>query len=648
MFGSSFRDQLTIRNHGQERRIFSSRAVIAWVLIMLMVLGLVARLLYLQVYQYERYITLSDQNRVQLVPVAPTRGLIYDTDGNLLADNRPNFSLTITKEKVDDMDKLLDRLGQIISLDQDDVQRFKRRLNLRRRPFESVPLKLSLDEREIAAISVNLYRLPGVQVEADLVRHYPYGAALAHALGYVGRINERELQKVDAENYSATHYIGKLGVERYYEDALHGEVGLQKVETNARGRILRVLERDTPIPGLDLTLYLNMKLQRAAEKALKGQRAALVALDPNTGGILALVSEPGYDPNEFVTGISFSRYKALQDDPNLPLFNRALTGRYPPASTVKPMMGIAANDSGTIGLNYTVFDPGYYQIGGKGRLYRDWKRWGHGLLNLRQAIAQSCDVFFYDVGHKMGIDTMSSWLHRFGYGQVGSLDLPEASRGILPSREWKQRLYKQPWYPGDTVNMSIGQGYLLATPMQLATSTAIIANHGKWLMPRMLKHFGTPEHPVTAQMDSRVAEYEKMAAEERAQLPGDIKLKDDGLWDYVIQGMKDVTSGPHGTARSLGKNSTYVIAGKTGTAQVVGIKQDERYDASKLSERNRDHHLFVGFAPADDPKIVVSIIVENGGGGGGSALIAKKVMDAYLLGKDPDDDNVELSNEPSD
>lgn len=638
MPGSFQRDQLTIRNHGQEKRLFNSRVVTAWLLIMVLILVLIGRLLYLQVYQYDRFVTLSDQNRVQLVPIAPTRGLIYDSKGDLLADNRPNFTLTVTKEKADDIDQLIDDIGHIITLDQTDVDRFKRRMKLRRRPYESVPLKLSLSEEEIAAISVNQYRLPGVQVEADLVRHYPYSSDIVHAMGYVGRINERELQQVSAENYSATHYIGKLGVERYYEDALHGQVGMQKVETNARGRILRVLEKEMPKPGLDLTLYLDLDLQHMAEKALAGRRGAVVALDPKTGGILALVSVPGYDPNEFVTGISFNRYKALQDDPDLPLFNRSLTGRYPPASTVKPMMGIAANESGTINLGYKVFDPGWYQINGKGRKYRDWKRWGHGLLDLDQAIAQSCDVFFYDVGHKMGIDVMSDWFHRFGYGQVGSLDLPEASKAILPSRDWKQRMYKQAWFPGDSVNMSIGQGYFLATPMQLATSTAIIANRGKWVMPRMLKHFGDPEHVITADMDPMVAEYERRAAEQRAQLPPDIDLKNPQLWDYITNAMVNVVNGRTGTARKIGKDAAYKIAGKTGTAQVVGIKQDERYDASKLDERHRDHSLFIGFAPADDPKLVVSVIVENSAGA--AAGVARQVMDAYLLGKDPDDNPI--------
>lgn len=631
---SSFnRDSLTLRNHRQEGQLYTSRVWAAAAVVAVLVMVLIARLIYLQVWQHERYVTLSDENRVQLVPVAPTRGLIYDSKGTLLADNRPNFSLTLTKEKVGDMEAMLNRLGALIEISEADRERFKRRLKLRRRPYESVPLKLSLSEEEIATLSVNLYRLPGVQVEADLVRHYPFGKDLVHALGYVGRINERELQQVDAENYSATHYIGKLGVEKYYEDALHGRVGLQKVETNARGRILRVLEKDNPAPGLDLTLYMDLDLQRVAKEALAGQRGAVVAMDPKTGGILALVSEPAYDPNEFVTGISFERYKALQDDVDLPLFNRALTGRYPPASTVKPMIGIAGIESGTVGFNYKVWDPGWYQINQKGRFYRDWKRWGHGTVDLNKAIAESCDTYFYDVGHRMGIDVMSDYLRQFGFGQVTSLDLPEASRAVLPSREWKKRMYRQSWYPGDTVNLSIGQGFMLATPLQLAAATAVVANRGTWVVPRMLKHFGAPaqeigyEHPLTQN-------YARLEQEHLAAMPGNIELKTPQLWDYIHNSMVDVVHGRSGTARKIGEGIPYRIAGKTGTAQVVGIKQDEKYDASKLSKRFHDHGLFIGYAPAEDPKLVVAVIVENGGGGSAAAApVARRVFDAYLLGK---------------
>ncbi len=392
---------------------------------------------------------------------------------------------------------------------------------------------------------------------------------------------------------------------------------MQKVETNARGRVLRVLEREEPVPGADMQLYLDVNLQIAAEAAMAGQRGAVVALDPKTGGILALVSIPGYDPNPFVTGISGPAYKALQESRDLPLFNRAIRGRYPPASTLKPVIGIAAIDSGTVKLDYTIFDPGFYQITPGGRKYRDWKRWGHGKVDLEKAVVQSVDTYFYDVGHRMGIDPMSDYLGRFGFGQVTSVDLPEAHAAILPSREWKRNVRNRPWYPGDSVNLSIGQGFMVSTPLQLATATMAIANRGKWVAPRILKNMINHENYVLDVPESK-------------QLP-DIQLKDESLWDYMTDAMIDVVHGSNGTARKIAPES-YRIAGKTGTAQVVGIKQDEEYNAEELEERHHDHGLFIGFAPAEDPKIVVAVVVENGGGGSSAAApVARKVFDAYLL-----------------
>ncbi len=611
-----------IKDHITERRVFASRTLLAFLVVVLMMGGLVSRLFYLQVVQHDTYITKSDQNRVQLQSVPPTRGLIYDTYGTLLADNRPSHNLTLLKEQAGDLDVTIERLRDYIDISDLDIERFKKRLNQRRRPYQSVPLKFQLSDEQIARIAVDFHRLPGVQIEADLLRFYPYGASLVHALGYVGRINDRELKQIDAENYSGTHHIGKLGVEKFYEDQLHGKVGLQKVETNAKGRILGVLERTDPTPGNDLQLHLDLQLQLAAEAALGDNRGAVVALDPKTGGILALVSTPGYDPNEFVSGISTRNYRALQTSPDLPLFNRAIRGRYPPASTIKPVIGLAAIDSGTIKLDYEIFDPGYFQITEGGRKYRDWKKWGHGKVDLRKAIVQSVDTFFYDVGHRMGIDPMSDYLKRFGFGQVTSLDLPEASAAILPSREWKKRARNASWYPGDSVNLSIGQGFMIATPLQLATATMAIANRGRWLPPRMLKRV------VSGQ------EFE-LQVPERKQL-ADIKLKRDEYWDYMFDAMERVVHAPNGTARKISQGITYKIAGKTGTAQVLGIKQDEEYDADKLAKRYHDHGLFIGFAPVENPQIALAVIVENGGGGSSAAApVAREVMDAYLLKRLP-------------
>lgn len=618
-----------LKDHSRENRTFTFRAIIAFILVVIMLGVLLGRMYYLQVIEHDRYAAMSEDNRVQLQPVPPTRGLIYDRNGTLLADNRPSYSVTILKEEMQNLDKTLEDLKALIPITDREIVRFKKRLNQRRRPFQSVPVRFRLSEEEIAKISVNYHRLPGVRVEAELIRYYPYGESLVHAMGYVGRINERELKKVDETNYAATHYIGKLGIEKFYEEALHGEVGFQKVETNARGRVMRVLEREDPRPGQDLVLHLDLQLQQITEKLLEGRRASVVAIDPKTGGILALVSTPAYDPNLFVTGISTKNYAALRESDDLPLFNRAIRGRYPPGSTVKPMVALSAIDTGIVSPNYTIFDPGFYTLTRGGRKYRDWKRGGHGRVNMYDSLAQSCDVWYYDVAHKMGVDPMSRYLGMFGFGQVTSLDLPEALGAILPSKEWKKRARKQPWYTGDSLNMSIGQGFFVATPLQLATSMAVIANRGKWVAPRMLKG-------VKALDD---AGQELLQAPDFSLLkepPPDVKLNKEQHWDDIIQGMKDVMHSKKGTARKSGAESSYLIAGKTGTAQVVGIKQDEEYDAEKLSEIHRDHALFVAFAPADDPKIALAVIVENGGGGSSTAApIARKVMDAYLLGIDP-------------
>ncbi|MCO4757775.1 MAG: penicillin-binding protein 2 [Oceanospirillaceae bacterium] len=616
------------KDHHRESRTFQIRAVIAFILVIIALFGLVSRFYFLQVTEHDRFTALSDKNRIQLQPVAPTRGLIYDRNGVLLADNQPSYSVTLLKEELQDLDGTLLRLQELIPITDRQIERFRKRLKQRRRPFESVPLRFRLTEQEIARISVNYHRLPGVRVEADLIRYYPYGSSLVHALGYVGRINERELQKVDETNYSATHYIGKLGVEKYYEGELHGDVGFQKVETNARGRIMRVVERSDPVPGKDLVMSLDLKLQQVTEKLLEGRRAAVVAIDPNDGGILALVSTPGYDPNLFVTGISNKDYGALRESDNLPLFNRALRGRYPPGSTVKPIIALAAIDSESVSPAFRVSDPGWFTLTKGGRKYRDWKRGGHGTVGLNLALAQSCDVWFYSAGHKMGIDPMSEYLGYFGFGSIESLDLPEATRGILPSREWKRNSRRLPWYPGDSLNLSIGQGFLLATPLQLATATAVIANRGRWVQPRMLKGIYQADEDTGFTTTDLNHDYGRSK-------PDDVKLKHPEYWDNIIQGMVDVVHGPRGTARRSAQGAKYRFAGKTGTAQVVGIKQDEEYDAEKLAERLRDHALFVAFAPVENPKIAVAVIVENGGGGSTTAApIARKVMDAYLVGED--------------
>ena len=618
-----------LKDHSKESRTFKIRAILAFAVVVSLLMVLVVRLFYLQVIEHERFSAISEDNRVQLQPVPPNRGLIYDRNGVLLADNRPSYSVTILKEEVEDLEQTLADLQDLIPITDREIGRFKKRLRQRRRSFESVPVRFRLTEQEIATISVNYHRLPGVRVEAELIRHYPFGETLVHAMGYVGRINEAELKRVDERNYSATHYIGKLGIEKFYEDKLHGEVGFQKVETNARGRVMRVLERSDPKPGSDLVLHLDLRLQQITEKLLEGRRASVVAIDPKTGGILTLVSKPGYDPNLFVTGISSKDYEALRDSRDLPLFNRAIRGGYPPGSTIKPITALSAIDSGVVSPGYTIFDPGWYTLTQGGRKYRDWKKYGHGRVNMNDAIAQSCDTWFYDVAHKMGVDPMSDYLGRFGFGEVTSLDLPEALGAILPSKAWKKRARKTSWYTGDSLNMSIGQGFFVATPLQLATATAVIANRGKWVQPKMLQGI--------KKLDEENGEILEMPEITSVKLPRqDVQLNNEKNWDLIIKGMHDVMHSAKGTARRSGAGALYKIAGKTGTAQVVGIKQDEEYDAEKLAEIHRDHALFVAFAPIEDPQIAISVVVENGGGGSTTAApIARQIMDAYLFGIDP-------------
>lgn len=612
-------------DYSKENSFFASRAIIAFVIVIVLMAVLVSRIYFLQVVEHERFTAISERNRIQLQPVAPRRGLIYDRNGELLAENRPNFSLTLLKEEVKDLDLTLERLGDLVELSDDEISRFKRRLNQRRRPFETVPLKFRLTDQQIAQISIEFHRLPGVHVEADLVRAYPHGHALAHAIGYVGRINERELQQVDSNNYAATHYIGKLGVERYYEPLLHGEVGWRKVETDVRGRVLQTLEQQDPVPGIDIQISLDLKLQQFTAELIDNRRAAVVAIEPKTGEILALVSNPNYDPNEFVTGISFDAYNQLRDDPDLPLYNRAIRGIYPPGSTLKPFTALAALDSGSIRPDHNVWDPGFYQLSEGGRRYRDWKRTGHGRVDLNHALAESCDVWFYDIATKTDIDVFSDYLGRFGFGSITSLDLPEAGAAILPSREWKLGRDNLAWYPGDSLNLSIGQGFMLSTPLQLATATAVLANRGKWVRPQMLKR-------VIAQNGLDELQTGLLTALESKSTLADVELRNSANWDPIIQGMVNVVNASYGTARKTGAGTEYVMAGKTGTAQVVAIAQDAEYDSEALSERNRDHALFIAFAPVDDPQIAVAVVVENGEGGSRTAApVAREVIDAWLL-----------------
>ncbi|WP_026180249.1 penicillin-binding protein 2 [Hahella ganghwensis] len=602
------------KDHYREQRIFVNRTIAAVLVVFMMICVLAARYYYLQVVQHDVFSTLSDRNRMQLQPITPTRGLIYDRNGVLLADNQPTFSLTIVKERVSDMEETLTSLSDLIEITPEDLASFEKRLYQRRRSYESVTLKTRLTEDEIARIAVNRHLLSGVEVEAELIRYYPQGEDFAHMLGYVGRISEQELKNVDPANYSGTQYYGKLGVEGHYEELLHGKAGFQTVETDVRGRVLRVLEKVAPAPGADISLHIDTELQKVAVQALGERKGAVVAIDPSTGGILALVSTPSFDPNLFVTGIDTASYQALQSSPAIPLFNRALRGQYPPGSTIKPFIGLAGLDTEKVNTGTTVWDPGYYQLKGDDRKYRDWKRQGHGWVDLKAAIAESCDVYFYDLGYRMGVDPMFDYMYRFGFGQLTAYDIDNAREGILPSKEWKRGMKGLPWFPGDSINMSIGQGFMLTTPLQLATGAAVLANRGKWVAPRLIRTINEVE--VTD-----------------VPSPEDVKVNQEWYWDYIIKAMEEVMHGRHGTARGSARGAEYRMAGKTGTAQVIGIKQGERYDADAIAEEYRDHGLYIGFAPVNNPRIALAVVVENGGGGSSAAApVARKVFDAYLVG----------------
>lgn len=611
--------QSSIKDYLHESQLFLGRAIVSSILVIIALGLLVGRLFFLQVENHEHFTTLSQDNRVKLEPLPPTRGLIFDRNGTILAQNLPAYSLEIVPEKTKDLQTTIDRLSEIISINEEDIQRFHR-LRKQRRRFDSIPIRVRLEEDEVARIAIHRHRFPGVDVKATLLRDYPQGVQTAHLLGYVGRINEKELQQIDTSNYSGTDFIGKNGVEKSYESMLHGQVGLQQVEVNAKGRVLRVLENQPPQPGDNLQLFLDMNLQSTALEALGEYNGAVVAMDIETGGVLTLVSKPGYNPNLFVDGISSKAYRALESSLDNPLFNRAIRGQYPPGSTVKPFIGLAGLEYDVVGFHQETYCPGYYQLPGKDHKYRDWKKWGHGKVDMHQAIVQSCDVYYYELARTLGIDRLHEFLTGFGFGIPSKVDLDGELSGLMPSRDWKQSKRREPWYPGETLIVGIGQGYFLATPLQLASATATLANRGHRIRPRVV---ATIESPDKVKRDS-------------PRIEDLLHQLDPEHWDQVISAMADVVEGQRGTARSIRSNE-YRIAGKTGTAQVFSVKQDEEYDEENTAKRKRDHALFVAFAPIESPKIAIAVVVENGGHGGSvAAPIARKVIDSYLLGNQQD------------
>jgi len=605
-----------IRDHLREAAIVQSRLVMISFLVLLLAVILVLRLAYLQVYQYDKFSELANRNRVSTHPIAPVRGLIFDRNGVPLATNERAYNLEILPKQVNDMDALLSSISELVEVSDKDIDQFKKLVKYRP-SFQRQVLRANLTEKEAARYSAHQHQLPGSYLVAALQRSYPEGALTGHVLGYVARINEKDVKRIDKKAYGGTHYIGKLGIEAQYESVLLGGVGSEDVETNAHGQQVRALTRQLPKTGKTLFLSLDTELQRKTESLLSEYEGAAVALDPKTGEVLAFVSVPGYDTNPFVNGISRPAYAALRESERKPLVNRALNGKYPPASTIKGFLGLLALSSG-ISASEKIFAPGWYSLPNSKRRYRCWKKSGHGYVDLHDAITQSCDVYFYQAANRMGIDRISSGMSEFGFGRETGIDIPNESSASMPSREWKKRRYNQPWYPGDTVNIGIGQGYMTATPLQIATAVALLANRGQPIIP----------HFLTAVQDPDNGTLQQVAYEKLPKVPG----VSDAAYTEVIQAMRDVVHGARGTARKIGKGLEYEIAGKTGTAQVKSIPQGQRYDKKNTPKKYRDHSLFVAFAPVDDPKIALAIVIEHGGGGSKvAAPIAGKIIDYYLV-----------------
>jgi len=623
-----------IKDHHSERRLFVGRVVLSAVIGFLMCGTVVARLVQLQVFDYELFAEKSHGNRIRIEPMPPTRGLIFDRKGRILAENLPAYQLELIPEQVADLDDTLNRLAEVELIEREEIPEIKA-LSLRGPRFKPVTLRVRLSDAEISNFAIQRPRFPGVDFQPRLVRHYPNGEAVAHALGYVGAVDTSDLQRLDPAAYVATAHTGKTGIEYKFEAALHGNPGYQQVVTNARGRQVppdsrelsaSLEERVSPLPGDNLYLSIDLDLQLLATDALREHRGSVVAIDPNNGEILALVSAPAFDPNIFASGMSTDDFGALQSDPGQPLFNRAVRGAYPPGSTIKPMLSLAALETGATNLTRRNFCRGYYTLPESTHRYRDWKPEGHGDMDLHDAIAQSCDVYFYEISTTLGIDQMHTYLDQFGLGQYTGIDMVGEHRGLVPSREWKKSAFRnradQIWFPGETVIASIGQGFMLATPLQLANATAALATRGQRFRP----------HIVAATEDPLSGAREIVALEKL----DDVDIQNEFYWESVVSAMHDVMQSDRGTARAAGLGASYEMAGKSGTVQVFSIAQEETYEEEEIAEHLRDHALFISFAPVDDPKIAVAVIVENGSSGSRTAApIARAIMDRYL-GVNPD------------
>ena len=595
-----------------ESQLHHFRLSILVALLIIFSLILVLRLAYLQFSQYKRYATLSLKNQMSIIPIAPPRGIIFDRNGVILADNVPVYVLEIIPERVKNLPDTLERLRTLLpSITDDDIDNFNHARG-QIHSYESIPIKLKLSQEEVAIFASNQYQFSGVSIKARLMRYYPLAEKTAHVLGYVGRINEQELQEVNSTNYRATNFIGKAGIEKYYEGILHGQVGYQQIETDVSGRSVRILSKQAPISGAKIYLTIDARLQQAAYEAMQDKRGAVVAMSVNNGDILTMISSPSYDPNLFVNGISNENYQTLSNAHDRPLYNRAVRGLYPPASTVKPFIAIAGLEKGVVTTDTKIYDPGWYRLPGVTHKYRDWKRTGHGVTNLKRAVMVSCDTYFYQLGNKLGISAIEDMLMQFGFGQLTHVDLIEEAPGLVPSPNWKRRSKGVHWYPGDTLITSIGQGFMLASPLQLANAVASFSQHGQRYRPHLLNRT-VRDHGETHQFKP-LEEYP-------------IQLKNSEYWTIVTEAMQAVVQSNEGTAYRFGRTAPYSVAGKTGTAQVFSGNQYEKKRYSDIPEALRDHSLFIAFAPVEKPEIAIAVLVENDVI---AAAVARKVMDAYF------------------
>lgn len=607
-----------IRDHTAEANLFARRAVIAGLLVVMMMGGVFVNLANLQIRHHQDYQTRSNENRIKVLPVAPNRGLIYDRNGVLLAENRPVYSLEIIPEKVNDLEQTLVELQQLMTLSDAEVEDFRAQRKGTRR-FKPVPVRNQLDHLDVALFAANQHKFPGVQISARLARYYPYKDSLTHLLGYVSRINKKDAERLEQEgssaNYAASHYIGKQGIERYYESILHGQVGYQQVEVNNQGRIIRILDFEPPIPGQDLVLNIDIRIQERVAEALSERRGAIIVSEPSSGAILAMYSGPSYDPNLFVHGISQKDYSSLLNSRYSPLLNRATQGRYPPASTIKPHLALVGLEKGVVAREKKIVDRGRFTLPNVSHVWRDWKKWGHGSVDVKKAIEVSCDTYFYELAYKLGIDRIHEGMTAFGFGEYTGIDLREESNALMPSRGWKRARFNEPWYIGDTIPVGIGQSFWNATPMQILNSINILVNKGFKIKPSILQG---------VMIENEIAQ----RAAEREQV---IDVVDPINWDLILASLYGTVNEPHGTAREAFKDAEYKSAGKTGTAQLFTVAQDAEYDEENVDKYLRDNAMYVGYAPFDAPEISVVVAIENAGGGGSNAApAAREIMDFYF------------------